>query len=124
MCTLWAGRVGTHGYGVTQHEGQQVLAHRLAFFEANGYWPEVCRHTCDTPLCIDPAHLVDGTQADNVQDMMQRGRHGRGNKPAINVDMPPSGTPAYHKERYRRIKAGTWNQQGDHHEDLHFGPDA
>lgn len=35
-------------------------------------------HHCDQPLCIEPTHLYIGTQQDNVNDMMSRGRHGYG----------------------------------------------
>lgn len=36
----------------------------------------IARHSCDNPRCINPEHLVIGTQQDNVQDMMDRGRCG------------------------------------------------
>lgn len=39
---------------------------------------EVSRHECDNPLCVNPDHLMPGTRADNVADMMARGRHGGG----------------------------------------------
>ena len=34
----------------------------------------VVRHTCDNTRCINPEHLIGGTQADNMQDASQRNR--------------------------------------------------
>lgn len=34
----------------------------------------VVRHTCDVPKCVNPGHLVAGTQLDNIRDMERRGR--------------------------------------------------
>lgn len=57
------------------------LLHRVVWCNANGRDiaalspKEVVRHTCDNTRCVNPAHLVIGTQADNVADMMHRGRH-------------------------------------------------
>jgi hypothetical protein len=36
--------------------------------------PPLVRHTCDTPLCVNADHLLDGTKADNARDMAERGR--------------------------------------------------
>lgn len=49
--------------------------HRKVHFEHTGEWPEVVRHACDNPRCIDPTHLVGGTQKENVADMHSRGRY-------------------------------------------------
>jgi hypothetical protein len=32
------------------------------------------RHLCGNPLCCSPAHLVYGTRAQNIADMMAHGR--------------------------------------------------
>ena len=35
-------------------------------------------HTCDNPVCCNPAHLYRGTQRQNVDDMMDRDRQRKG----------------------------------------------
>ena len=34
----------------------------------------VIRHTCDNPRCVNPTHLVQGSNKDNTQDMIERDR--------------------------------------------------
>lgn len=72
-------RAGSLGYGAVKFMGRMILAHRVAFYASNGYWPTNTRHTCDTPLCCNPAHLLSGTQLENVQDCVARGRARNGN---------------------------------------------
>lgn len=63
------------GYMTLRWEGRGCKAHRLSFFLHYGYWPKVCRHTCDNPACYNWYHLEDGTAADNNRDTVARGRH-------------------------------------------------
>lgn len=35
---------------------------------------KVVMHTCDNPACINPEHLVVGTQVENMADMLAKGR--------------------------------------------------
>jgi len=79
-CWLWTGTVTSRGYGKiglgSAVEGE-VLAHRLSWELANGKpVPDslYVLHRCDNPLCVNPDHLFVGSQADNVHDMMTKGR--------------------------------------------------
>jgi hypothetical protein len=72
QCWIWQGPVFAHGYG--QYSNNQ--AHRVAWCLANGRVPEFnILHRCDTPLCCNPEHLFEGTQLDNVRDMIVKGRN-------------------------------------------------
>ncbi len=42
--------------------------------------PRVVRHTCDRDWCINPEHLLTGTQAENLADMVERRRSNRGER--------------------------------------------
>lgn len=75
-CWNWLGSMYSTGYGKLSVNGQIVGAHRYSFFLHNGYWPEpMCLHSCDNPLCVNPEHLRAGTHADNMKDVVKRGRH-------------------------------------------------
>lgn len=38
----------------------------------------VIRHKCDNPYCINPKHLIQGSQNDNIQDKIKRNRQAKG----------------------------------------------
>lgn len=79
-CWIWTGAKITDGYGRLEALGKKkVLAHRLAWFIEHGELPPVgmvVRHRCDNPACVRIDHLLLGTQKENIQDSMIRGRHG------------------------------------------------
>lgn len=74
-CWLWTGAT-TRGYGVFD----RMRANRFSWILHNGPIPDglYVLHSCDQPLCVRPAHLRLGTQADNMRDKVQRGRQERG----------------------------------------------
>lgn len=84
-CWLWTGTMSGR-YGVVKLGGLvkgNARAHRVAYAAFNGPIPAklLVRHTCDTPNCVNPEHLLLGTEADNMVDKMDRGRWSGGRKP-------------------------------------------
>jgi len=77
-CWPWTGTKSERGYGVVKN----VRAHRIAYRLINGTLDksDVVRHSCDNPPCCNPKHLLRGTQQDNSQDCLDRGRTARGER--------------------------------------------
>jgi hypothetical protein len=81
-CWEWTGTRNRFGYGLicvgTWYAGHitTVGAHRLQWERHNGPAPkgQHVMHRCDNRLCINPGHLRLGTPADNIHDMMAKGR--------------------------------------------------
>lgn len=76
-CWAWIGYTnGPAGYGMLCVGGRLVLAHRYSYELHNGPIGDglfVC-HSCDNPICCRPDHLFLGTCAENVRDMVSKGR--------------------------------------------------
>ena len=79
-CHIWTAAHGGRGYARVRFEGRSEYAHRVSFYLRHGYMPPLVRHSCDTPLCVNADHLLDGTKADNSRDMAERGRSTFGEK--------------------------------------------
>jgi hypothetical protein len=79
-CWLWQGYRNRDGYGVLHQSHSEnrkaTLAHRFSWELHNGPIPggAIICHRCDTPPCVNPAHLFVGTDADNHRDKWQKGR--------------------------------------------------
>jgi hypothetical protein len=77
-CWLWTGGVSGSGYGETTCGPKpQIPTHRLSWILYRGDIPEGLQvlHKCDVKICVNPDHLFLGTQTDNMQDCVKKGRH-------------------------------------------------
>ena len=68
--------VSDKGYGIIYAPPQNmarahVVSYRLHKGDPTGF---VVRHKCDIRSCVNPDHLIIGTQADNVRDRDERQR--------------------------------------------------
>lgn len=81
-CQIWTGSVDQKGYGSIRINGASVGAHRVSWIRERGPIPAglFVLHRCDTPPCINIDHLFLGTQADNIADMVRKGRQRSGNR--------------------------------------------
>lgn len=75
-CWLWTAGKFRFGHGKVRSGGKHRIASRVAWEAVHGSIPpgSCVRHKCDTPSCCNPAHLELGTHADNMRDMVERGR--------------------------------------------------
>lgn len=74
-CWVWkTGRIST-GYGEFSYNRRPILAHRFAVMLREPIDGLHVLHTCDNPPCCNPKHLRVGTNYDNVQDAVAKGRH-------------------------------------------------
>lgn len=74
ICTSHA--KDTSGYPSMSYRDKKTRIHRYIYEQHYGSIPKgmVIRHKCDDRACINPLHLEIGTQNDNIQDMVKRGR--------------------------------------------------
>lgn len=78
-CWMWKGRKDKDGYGVWWFEGKNVRAHRFIFEIHHGKIEKgkVCRHICNNPGCVNPFHISESTQKENIRDQLIRGTHSK-----------------------------------------------
>lgn len=75
-CHIYAGTQKVKGYGVVRSGSKNYAAHRLAWVIANGPIPDGMSvlHKCDTPSCCNPHHLRLGSNQENIDDAVAKGR--------------------------------------------------
>jgi HNH endonuclease/Homeodomain-like domain len=78
-CWEWGGPRNEAGYGIFTAAAlgfRGAMAHRVMYERHVGPIPDglLVRHRCDNPPCVNPDHLIPGTNLDNSRDMVERRR--------------------------------------------------
>jgi hypothetical protein len=105
-CILWTAARNRAGYGVVRIAGKTHLAHRIVLEKKLGRALAAgmfSLHHCDTPPCINPGHLYEGTREDNANDMVARNRQYRGD---THWTKTPEGRENRRAAAIQRRKAG------------------
>lgn len=83
---------GNAGYPLALANGLRTTLHRQIYMQQTGRQLPTdvfVMHTCDNKMCINPAHLREGTAADNMRDAANKDRmvHGeRHHRAKLTVD--------------------------------------
>jgi len=85
-CHLWTGSKNSqNGYGAINIEGHAVSVVKTLWELKIGKVPEGLEllHSCDVRQCVNLDHTFLGTQKDNMQDMISKGRQNWVSSPGI-----------------------------------------
>lgn len=78
-CWVWTKGFTSKNYGRLPFYWEGRRAHRYSYYlnvdENFDRSKDVCHH-CDNTVCVRPSHLFLGTEKDNMQDMVKKGRGG------------------------------------------------
>lgn len=122
-CWLWTGAMTADGYGTVSVSGRMTRAHRWAVaLDGRDATGKVVMHKCDTPLCVNPAHLTIGTPADNVADMIAKGR--RRGVTGWKFKLPPGSRSGPLHNRFGKLKLACKNGHAFTPENTGVGKDG
>ena len=111
-CWNFKGCKTPNGYGRMRVKGIHWLAHRYSLSESLGRPLGdglVVMHLCDNPSCVNPAHLKEATQQDNMLDCIAKSRGGnRGSAPK---DKPKVDPNIVRVSKILKAKARGWSNE-------------
>lgn len=104
-CWEWTAGLYSDGYGKFGVSLKTYRAHRFAYEMVHGSIPAglFLLHHCDNKLCIRPDHMFVGTQKDNVDDCMAKGRA--------------------HLQNVTPARRAVWQPRGERHGSARLTPD-
>ena len=116
-CWLYEKVLNSDGYGVllpsskktAKIKRKKIFAHRYSYEIYKGQIPEkmlVC-HKCDTPSCVNPDHLFLGTDQDNTDDKMKKGRNRPGRHTYRDMNFCTKGHELTKENIYLRLRDGS-----------------
>ncbi len=78
-CHEWQGARNYKGYGLLNLAGVTDKAHRVAYQVKHGEMPARAHvlHRCDNRACVNPEHLMLGSNSDNIADKVAKDRAGK-----------------------------------------------
>lgn len=101
-CWEWTSATYKNDYGAFRFRNRQMMAHRASWIINCGeIEPNSLQvlHKCDNHKCVRPDHLFLGTQQENVDDMIAKGRQATGDKVASKGEVNP-----FHKLTEEQVK--------------------
>lgn len=111
-CAVWVGSKHNQGYGQFKFRNKTWKAHRVAWMMTNdAEIPEgliIC-HKCDNPGCVNGDHLFYGTDQDNADDMVAKGRACKGERHKLLCSQPPR----HAGEEWRRLHPAKNRPRGE-----------
>jgi hypothetical protein len=75
-CWEFNKKLFSNGYGCFKINHLDVLAHHVSYLLIKGFIQDgnVIMHNCDNRKCVNPKHLSEGSQNDNITDMFNKNR--------------------------------------------------